>query len=198
MKRKPTRRELMRDGVVGAAAAGTVGLAGAAVAAAAPGPVEARALTHALQIEQLVVIAYREVLGSPLLTPSVAGQLHTHLTQELEHVALLERALEASGEIVPAPPTVPAAQDALTRHGVHWSLTNLRNQHDALKLLVDIESLVENAYFQALQKIEGPALVRTCAEILGCEAQHWTVLSGFLNHRDPKKAVPYPFVEGSP
>ncbi len=41
-------------------------------------------------------------------------------------------------------------------------------------------------------------LARTCAEIMGCEAQHWTVLSGFLNHRDATKAVPYPFVAGTP
>jgi Ferritin-like domain len=187
----------MRHGAMAAAATGTVGLV-SATAAAAPGPVEARALTHALQIEQLVVIAYRQVLGSPAVTQPVAGQLHTHLTQELEHVTLLERALEARGEILPAPPSVAEAQDALTRHGVHWSLTSLRNQHDALKLLVDVESLAENAYFEAVQQIASLALARTCTEIMGCEAQHWTVLAGFLNHRDPKKAVPYPFVAGTP
>lgn len=187
----------MRDGAVAATAAGSVALAGGAVAAAAPAPVEARALTQALQIEQLVVIAYRQVVGSSLLTGLVAAQLRAHLTQEVEHVAVLERALEVRGEIVPTPPSVPNAQAALSHHGVHWSLTKLQNQHDCLKLLVDVESVSENAYFQAVQKLEDLSLARTCTEILGCEAQHWTVLSGFLNHRDPKKAVPYPFVAGA-
>jgi Ferritin-like domain len=198
MKPGSTRRELMQDGAAAAAVAGALGLAGAAAAAAATAPVQARALTHALQIEQLVVIAYRQVVGSSVLTPSVAGQLQTHLTQELEHVGLLERALASRGELVPTPPALPAAQAALTRHGVHWSLTHLTSQHNCLKLLVDVESLAENAYFKAIQQLTDLALARICAEIMGCEAQHWTVLSGFLNHRDPMKAVPYPFVEGSP
>jgi rubrerythrin len=98
---------------------------------------------------------------------------------------------------VPAAPNVDAAQVVLTRHGVRWSLTQLTNQHDALKLLVDVESLAENVYFEAVGIITEPPLMRTCAEIMGCEAQHWTVLSGLLNHRDPNKAVPYPFVAGS-
>ena len=86
----------------------------------------------------------------------------------------------------------------LNRHQIHWSLTRLRDQHACLKLLVDVESLVESAYFQAVGKVQDVALVRICAEILGSEAQHWTVLGGLLNHQDPTKAVPYPFVAGTP
>jgi hypothetical protein len=188
----------VRDGIA-AGAVITAGALGCAPAAeAAPAQVEARALTHAVQIEQLVVIAYRQVVASGLIKPAVNHQLRTVLDQELQHVALLQRALEGRGEIVPAPPGLPGAQAALTRHEVHWSLTHLQNQHDCLKLLVDMESLAENAYFQAIQKLQDLPLVRTCVEIMGCEAQHWTVLSGFLNHRDATRAVPYPFVEGTP
>jgi Ferritin-like domain len=200
---RSTRRQLVSDGI--AAGAGLVGagavasvLASAASATAAPPQVEARALTHALQIEQLLLIAYRQVVASPVVHPPVAGQLRTQLGQETVHVALLEKALADRGEIIPTPPSLAAAQIELTQHQVHWSLTNLRNQHDCLKLLVDIESLAENAYFQAVGEIQDPGLLRACAEIMACEAQHWTVLSGFLNHEDPKKAVPYPFVEGTP
>jgi hypothetical protein len=166
-------------------------------AAAAPAQLEARALTQALQIEQVVVIAYRQVTSSNVVKPAVRAQLRMLLDQETEHVTLLKRALSARGEIVPAPPNLDAAQAVLSAHKVHWSLTQLRNQHDALKLLVDLESLAENVYFDAVGIVAETALVRTCAEIMGCEAQHWTVLSGLLNHEDATKAVPYPFVAGS-
>ena len=199
----PNRRELMSDGAAAAAgllAAGATAsaLAPAASAVTTPAQVEARALTHAFQMEQLVVTAYRQVVASPVVHPPVLDQLRTHLDQEIEHVRLLQHALSTRGEIVPAPPSLAAAQAELAGHKIHWSLTNLRNQHACLKLLIDVESLVENAYFDAVGKVQDHALLRTCAEILGCEAQHWTVLSGFLNHRNPKKAAPYPFVEGTP
>jgi Ferritin-like domain len=202
MGQRSTRRQVVSDGIAAAA-----GLAGASVAmtalettfaAAAPPQVEARALTHALQIEQLLVTCYSRVVASPVVHPPVAGQLRIQLSQEIQHLALLQRALSARGEIVPTQPSLKAAQDELTRHQVHWSLTDLRSQHDCLKLLIDVESLAENAYFQAVGQVQDSSLLRTCAEILACEAQHWTVLSGFLNHQDPKKAVPYPFVEGTP
>jgi hypothetical protein len=198
MEPRKTRRELV--GVAGGVLAGTAAATalGPPLAAAAPAQVEARALTHALQIEQLVVISYRQVTASRVLKPAVRAQLQTLLAQEDEHVALLKRELEARGEIVPAPPGLAAAQVALTRHQVHWSLTDLRSQHDCLKLLVDVESLVENAYFEAVASLQEASLMRMSAEIMSCEAQHWTVLAGLLNHQDPKKAVPYPFVEGAP
>jgi hypothetical protein len=195
-----TRRELL--GAAGAAAAGAGGavavLAPAAWAATAPAEVEARALAHVLEIEQLVVVAYRRALGSGVLRSPVKGQLQTHLAQELEHLAAIQGPATGRGIVAPAPPNLRAAQAELSRHGVHWSLAHLGSQHDCLKLLVDVESLAENAYFQAVEKLQDQTLVATCAEIMGCEAQHWTVLSGFLNHQDAMKAVPYPFVEGTP
>lgn len=199
---RATRRQLMGDGI--AAAAGLVGagatasaLASAASAATTPAQVEARALTHAFQIEQLLVTAYHQVVSSPVVHPPVLDQLRIHLDQEIEHTKLLQRALVGRGEIVPAAPSLSAAQAELASHKIHWSLSDLRSQHDCLKLLVDIESLAENAYFDAVGTVQDPGLLRTCSEIMGCEAQHWTVLSGFLNHRNPKKAAPYPFVAGT-
>jgi ferritin-like protein len=163
--------------------------------AAAPG--ETTSLAQALETEQLIVIAYRQVLASPVLKPPVKEQLQIMLGQELAHTALVERVLTARGQSVPSPPSLAAAQRILISKNVHWSLTRLANQHDCLKLLVDIESLVENVYFEAIGSVADATLVRMCAEIMGCEAQHWTILSGLLNHRDPKKAVPYPFVAGA-
>lgn len=201
MSDRASRREVLRDGIaVGAGIAGAGVMIGALapVALATATLTEGEALTHGLKIEQLVVIAYRQAVASSAVGPVVKPQLQTHLGQELEHVAFLERALRARGQAVPPAPSLAAAQTALTRHHIHWSLTRLSGQHDWLKLLVDVESLAENAYFRLVGALQDLAMSETCVEILGCEAQHWTVLSGFLNHEDAMKASPYPFVEGTP
>ena len=166
-------------------------------AASRPAESEPQVLERVLGIELLVVTAYQHVLATRLLEPAVRNQLNVLLRQELEHVGMLRATLERIGSTGPPAPSVAAAQAELTRHHVYWSLTQLRHQRSALKLLVDVESLAENAYFGAIAKLRDPQLVRTSAEVMGCEAQHWTVLSGFLHHEDPIKAVPYPFVGGS-
>jgi hypothetical protein len=196
-----TRREILRDGITAGAGISSAGVVMAALAppvAAAPTLTAGQALIHATKIEQLVVIAYRQAVASTVVTPEVRPQLETQLRHEVEHVGVLDRALRTMGEAVPAAPSLAAAQTALTQHQVHWSLTGLTSQHDWLKLLVDVESLAENAYFQLVGTLQDLALATACAEIMGCEAQHWTVLSGYLNHQDAMKAVPYPFVEGTP
>jgi len=199
---RPTRREAVRLGIAtggGALAAGALAarFGPLSQAMAAVAPAEARVLTQALKNEQLAVVAYRRVLGLSVVKPAVKDQLRTLLEQELTHIGLLERVLTAGGRSLPAPPSIAAAQRTLTREHVHWSLTDLTNQHDCLKLLVDVESLLENVYFDAIGNLRDVTLVRLCAEIMGCEAQHWTILSGLLNHRDPERAVPHPFVEGA-
>ncbi|HLY48958.1 MAG TPA: ferritin-like domain-containing protein [Solirubrobacteraceae bacterium] len=192
---------MLRRGATGggalAAGALVASLAPAENAIAAAAPEGTASLAQALQTEQLIVIAYRQVVASPVLKPPVRQQLQMMLGQELRHMALLAHVLGARGQSAPSPPSLAAAQRMLISKNVHWSLTHLTNQHDCLKLLVDVESLVENAYFEAIGSVADATLVRMCAEIMGCEAQHWTILSGLLNHRDPKKAVPYPFVEGA-
>jgi hypothetical protein len=181
------------------AAAGASGLIGAdAAGAAAAQASDASALRHALGVEQLVLIAYRKVLSSGALEPAVARMAEQFLGQELEHVAILKRALAGLGASAPpAPRDLPAAQRALAVHHVTISLTDLRTQRDCLRLLVDVETLAEDAYFKAIGKLTDAALLRTSAEIMGCEAQHWTVLSSARHHGNVKIAVPYPFVGGT-
>jgi Ferritin-like domain len=195
MAAKATRRQLMGGGIALAAASAFPGVAGAA--ASPPAESETQVLEQVLRIELLVVTAYQHVLATRLLEPAVRSQLNVLLRQELEHVGVLRVTLERMGATGPAAPSVAAAQAELNRNHVYWSLTQLRLQRSALKLLVDVESLAENAYFRAIAKLRDPQLVRTSAEVMGCEAQHWTVLSGLLHHEDPTKAVPYPFVGGS-
>ena len=46
-------------------------------------------------------------------------------------------------------------------------------------------------------RLRHPALVRLSAQIMACEAQHWTVLSGLRNPGQYVKAIPWPYVYGS-
>jgi hypothetical protein len=155
-------------------------------------------LARTFQIEQLVSIAYHRVLASRSLAPAVARQLSALLSQELDHLATLEHGLSALGASAPAAPaSVASAQRALARRHVSASLTKLDTQRKCLRLLIDVESLAEGAYFAAITNLRDPVLVRTSAEIMGCEAQHWTLLSALQHHGDVDRAVPYPFVQGS-
>jgi hypothetical protein len=198
MEDASTRRELVRTGIAATAAASAAVRSATAVAAVAPAPSDAAVIARTVQIEQLVSIAYHRVLGSRALGPAVARLLHALLSQELDHLAVLERALRRLGAPVPAAPRgVASAQRALARHHVSASLTGLETRHECLRLLIDVESLAEGAYFSAISKLRDPVLLRTSAEIMGCEAQHWTLLSELQHRGDVSRAVPYPFVQGS-
>jgi hypothetical protein len=192
-----TRRELMGSAML--AAASGCALSGAVAADAAAVPItDANLLQRALGVEHLVVIAYRRVLSSGTLTPGLAGKVHSILGQELQHVAMLEHALGRLGASPSPPPQdLPAAQRALSSHHVGASLMDLHTQNQCLKLLVDVETVAEDAYFVAIGKLRDAGLLRMSAQIMGCEAQHWTVLSAVRHHGDVMISVPYPFVGGT-
>jgi hypothetical protein len=194
-----TRRELVRGGIAATAAAAASTLARpvrAGAATAVPAQSDATVLVDTLRVEQVLVIAYRTVLASGVVTTAVARRLQAMLAQELQHVAGLERSVQALSAPVPRT-TTRAAQKMLAAHHVHVSLTGLRDQHEGLKLLIDVESLAEGAYFSAIGKLSDPALIRASIEAMGSEAQHWTVLSALRHRGDVTRSVPYPFVQGS-
>jgi hypothetical protein len=194
----PTRRELVRGGVLAGVSASTLARSTAAVAASAPAPSDAEVLARILAVEQLVVVGYRWAIASGVLSAEVGREVGELLGHELQHIAILERELRARHAAAPAQPAgTAAAQLALRRHHIRASPSRLRTQHQCLKLLIDLESLAEGAYFSAISKLHDPALLRTSAEIMGSEAQHWTVLSAAQHHGDVGKSVPYPFVQGS-
>lgn len=194
-----TRRDLVKAGI-GVAAGGSLAMrAASAVAATTATKGEAQALSYALQTERLAVIVYRQVLASDVASPSVASELRVLLGQDLQHLAKLEQVLKQTGVAIPQGPTgVAAAQAMLRQHSIHRSLTALHSQHDGLLLLIDAESLTEGAYFKAIPELQDPALVRLSVELLGSDAQHWAVLSSIQHDGNPMRAVPYPFVQGSP
>lgn len=204
-ERGSTRRELVARtfaAASGAAAGGAVGLALAADPAAGsddtPPPTDAQALSKALVIERLMVLAYRRVLSSGKLEPDIERAIAPLLGHEVQHAAAVAAALAAMGvKESTAPLDLSAAAAVLSDHNIPGSLTNLDSQSDAMKLLVDLESLAEGVYFTALKTLSTAALQRLAAQILACEAQHWTAVSGLRNPGAYVKAIPWPFVTGS-
>ena len=191
-----TRRQLVRGALAGALGGPALGPATTAAAETAPAENDASALTRAFRIEQLLVIAYRSVLATDVVAPSVRAQLGGIVAQELEHISWLRRALRQLGVAAPTV-GVATAQRELAAHHIHLSLGQIPTQHTALRLLIDVESLAEGAYFAAISRISDPSLLRTCAEVMGCEAQHWTMLAGIQHPGKAYRSVPYPFVQGS-
>jgi hypothetical protein len=197
MARKTTRRQLMTRGITTTAAAPLLIRSGLAEAATTPPESDSAVLVRTFRVERVVAIAYGAVLATDVLKPTVRRQLDEMLSQELEHISTLRHALDALATPLPAV-DLAAAQHLLTDRHVHLSLTHLTTQHECLKLLIDVESLAEGAYFSAISKLSDSSLLRLCTEVTGCEAQHWTVLSALQHHNDVTRSVPYAFVQGSP
>lgn len=194
-----TRRGLVRSGVGLAAAGSLVAEAASAAAAAGSAASEAQTMSYALETERLAVIGYQQVLATDVLDPPVRSQLQELLAQDRQHVAALERILRRLGApLPPGPASVAAAQRLLTQHQIHRSLTHLPTQHDCLRVMIDIESLTEGAYFEAMSTLTDATLLRTSAAMMGSDAQHWTVMSDIQHHGDVTISVPYAFVKGSP
>jgi hypothetical protein len=169
-----------------------------ALAAASAVPSDGEVLGKALEVERLMVLAYRRVLAAGALAPGEDEVVATHLGHELEHVTTLAARLHALG--MPALTTAPdlkTGEALLAKHHVPGSLTDLHSRADCLRLLVNLESVAEGAYFTALKTLGSAELVRLSAEVMACEAQHWTVLSGLRNPGLYVKSVPWPFVTGS-
>jgi hypothetical protein len=198
MQRKATRRELIA-GTAGLTAVASLSAGGAPAAALPAAGSEAQALSYALGIERVGVIAYRQVLASGVVSSGVSAQLRLLEAQEKQHVAKLEQVLRQLGAAVShGPAGVAAAQAVLTQHQVHRSLTVFTTQHDCLRLLIDVESLTEGGHFKAIAQLEHPALIQLSVALMGSDAQHWAVLSSIQHNGDVMQAVPYPFVQGSP
>jgi hypothetical protein len=221
LKRRATRRELivgaagaalgatglgatgLGAGGIGAGGIGAGGLGAGALGAESaladtPAPSDAELLGNALEVERLMVLGYRRVFGSGLLTPEIQRAIAPHLGHEIAHVKALAAHLEALGAPAPTGPLdLKTAADVMAQYHASDSLTDLHSQNDCLKLLVDLESVAEGIHYTSLKDLRNPALQRLSAQIMACEAQHWTVLSGLRNPGQYVKAIPWPFVYGT-
>lgn len=193
MSDRITRRQVLAAGTAATIAA----VAADAPAAAASAPSDGELLRRTLRVEQLVVWVYERVLAQGTMGPQARSVAATLLAQERAHVVALERELAGRGGSLEARWTLASARQELARHHIAASLTALGTQHDCLRLLVDTESVAEGAWFAAIGALRDPRLATLGAQIMACEAQHWTVISGISHHQNVKLTVPYPFVRGS-
>jgi hypothetical protein len=196
----PGRRATRRELIVGAAGAalGAGGLGTGSAFADTPAPSDAELLRNTLDVERLMVLAYRRVFASGLLTPQVQRAIAPHLGHEVAHVKAVAGRLEALGAPAPTGPLdLKTAAEVMARYHASDSLTDLHTQNDCLKLLVDLESVAEGIHYTALKDLRSPVLQHLSAQIMACEAQHWTVLSGLRNPGEYVKAIPWPFVYGT-
>jgi hypothetical protein len=194
-----TRREVVAGAVAGAGLGGIgASLLGPGSAGAAAPQTDAELVRAILSVELLAVFSYEQVLNSGKLSALAERVVHQLLEHEQTHVAILTAELEKLGQDAPSPPANVAAADAelSVLHG-SGSLTSLSSEPDCLRLLEQVEQLAQGAYYVSMSKLADLRLARTCASILGAEAQHYTALAGLLHPGDINKAVPGPFVEGS-
>jgi len=161
-------------------------------------PSDSEVLSKVLEVERLVVLGYRRVLASGAVGADDEAVLEPFLAHELEHVSTVAARLEALGASADTGPLDVATGDSLlAKHHVPGSLTDLHSSTDCLRLLVNLESVAEGAYFTGLKTLGTSELVTLSAQVMACEAQHWTVLSGLRNPGIYVKSVPWPFVTGS-
>lgn len=177
---------------VGATALGTE-----SAEAAAP-QTDAELIRAIVSVEVLVVFCYQQVLSSGKLSPTSEHVIRQLLDHEHTHVDVLAAVLEEQGQEPPDPPASVEDADAelSVLHG-SAALASLNSEQDCLRLLEQVEQLVQGAYYVSMSKLADVKLAHTCASILGVEAQHYTALAGLLHPGDINKAVPGAFVEGS-
>lgn len=198
-RQQPTRRELIAGAAAGAGlwAIGVSALRPADAEAAAP-QTDAELIRAILAVELLVVFSYEQVLSSGKLSADTEHVIRQLLDHEHTHVDVLSADLEELGQTPPDPPASVTAADAelSVLHGSS-KLASLNSEEDCLRLLEQVESLAQGAYYVSMSKFADVKLARTCASILGAEGQHYTAVAGLLHPGDINKAVPGAFVEGS-
>jgi hypothetical protein len=194
-----TRRELIGRGAAGAAVLGA-GLAPAAAIASDPlagANGDTELLSRLVAIEQLIEFAYSHLLRSAELSSGTARVVGKFSSQERAHVQILSAALEKRGGAPPPPPSdLAAASRQLARLGAAGSLRTSRGDTVSLRYLVGVETVAERAYYSAMSKLSNARLLTQAAQIMACEAQHWTSLSGLQHAGDVFTSVPYPTVTG--
>jgi hypothetical protein len=198
---RTTRRQLVARalGVGGLRAAGpTVAalLSAAPSPAATPPKTDADLLYELLAVELLVTVVYTKVIQSGVLSARGYRLASELLVYEQAHVRVLTLELRNRGGAAPASPeSTSAIDELLAATHVSGSLAKLKDEHDGIRLLLGVETMAEGAYYKAMSMLRNSLLLRTAAEIMGSEAQHYTVLSEVLHPGDIARAVPYAFVE---
>jgi rubrerythrin len=205
MSDRSTRRQLLAGGV--GLAAGLSAITPAVVEADSgataqkqlpPKLQDAKTLERLLYNERLLMYGYEHALETGLLKHDSRELALRQLAHEEAHVATLKahlKALNLPKKTVEGPKRQQPL--AFPPQAVTDLFNAAEHEKDALQVIVQIESVAESGYFVAAAAFHDPQLIRLAAEILACEAQHWTMLVALLHRGDATQAVPHPTVRGS-
>jgi hypothetical protein len=197
-----TRRQLLAGGV--GAAAGLAVIGADAAWADSPDQQESklppkvrdgRILQRLLKAESLLQYGYGHALASGYLKHDAQALARQQLAHEQAHVAALEMHLGALNLSASALKE-KGNPDHSVFDAAHALFKAAQHEKEELQVVVQIENVAQASYFAAVDGFHDPELVRLAAEILACEAQHWTMLVDLLHKGDATRAVPHPAVRG--
>ena len=187
---------------LGYAGLGYAGLASAPVAAASTATApetksDPQLLSGLYATEELLIALLGQVIATGLLSGRVRTVAQQVLAQEVVHRQELQRQLRGLGAGTPPPLTGTDAIDrALRAAKVSGNVDDLHSEHDAVRLLLEVEMAAQSAYFKAISQLHTGALGQLAAQILASEAQHQTAISEARRPGNSAQAAPYSFIGG--
>jgi hypothetical protein len=105
-----------------------------------PGAADTARLQRLMSVEQLMLYAYDQIVGSSILPPSARRAMAQIQGHEQAHVGALGARLRARGaRRSPAPPSVATADRYLARRHVRERLGQLQGPDDALIMASDAQ-----------------------------------------------------------
>jgi rubrerythrin len=127
-------------------------------------------LEPAIELEQATVLAYETAAEANGVDGELKRSFELFRNQEQAHATALRQALDSLGFDLPDELTDPADSDQLN------GIEKLKTPDEFLAFLVGLEQDQVSFYVEEGPPLDSEDLVRTTAEILGCQAQHLVVL----------------------
>lgn len=127
-------------------------------------------LEPAIELEQATVLAYETAAEAKGVDGELKRSFELFRDQEQAHATALRQALDSLGFDLPDELTDPADSDQLN------GIEKLKTPNEFLAFLVGLEQDQVSFYVEEGPPLDSEDLVRTTAEILGCQAQHLVVL----------------------
>ena len=127
-------------------------------------------LEPAIELEQATALAYETGAEAKGVDGELKRSFELFRDQERAHATALRQALDSLGFDLPDELTDPAQSDQLN------GIERLKTPNDFLAFLVDLEQEQVSFYVEQGPPLDSEDLLRTTAEILGCQAQHVVVL----------------------
>jgi hypothetical protein len=141
------------------------------------------ALSSALQLEQIAVVAYEAIANGGRLSARATALFRQLLDDDRQHAAQLLSALESLGEKPPIPP----------RRAKIPGLDRVRGDGAAAAFGIALEERTVGAYSSAVRYLADANELRTVVGAMGTDGQHLVVLRQ-LARLDP---VPRAFERGT-